>query len=81
MLQWKFPLLSLPSAEASKLLTSVEASNLLPSVQASICFPFAMEDRKMACTFGEVRGSARKPVEGVLARQSSCDGVDVSGIL
>ena len=68
--QWKFPLLLLPS---------VEASNLLPSVQASICFPFVVEDGITGCEFGEVPGSAWKPVERVLARQSSRDDVDVSG--
>ena len=79
MLQWKFPLLPLPSVEASNLLPSVEAFNLVPSVQASICFPFIMEDRRMTHKFGEVRGSAWKPVERVLARHSSWDETDVSG--
>ena len=36
-----------------------------------------MEDRRMACIFGKVRGSAWKPVEGILARQSSWDEADV----
>ena len=79
VLQWKFPLLPLPSVEASNLLPSVEAFNLVPSVQASICFPFIMEDRRMTHKFGEVRGSAWKPVERVLARHSSWDESDVSG--
>ena len=81
VLPWKFPLLSLPSVEASNLLPFVEASNLLLPVQASICFPFIMEDRRMACKFGEVCGDAWKvlTVEGVLARQSSWDKVGVSG--
>ena len=79
VLQWKFPLLPLPSVEASDLLPAVKASNLLPSVQASIYFPFVLQDRRMPCKIGEVRGSAWKPVEGVLARQSPWGEVDVRG--
>ena len=83
VLQWKFPLLQLPSVQTSNLLPSMEAPNLLPSVQASICFPFVMEDRRKSCKFGEVRGSAWQPVEGLLARVkvhgAKWTPVDVSG--
>ena len=73
------PLLSLASVEAYHLLPSVAESNMFPSVQASICFPSVMEDGRMACKIGELRGSVWEPLEGVLARQSSWYEVEVSG--
>ena len=67
VLQWKFPLFPLPSVEASNLLPSMEACNLLPCKFQSVSLSW------------NVRGSAWKPVEGVLPRQSSWNEVHVSG--